>query len=63
MRHRTNQLALPLGQVEPPEHLLREAWERSQLKIDFNEAMQLYHFRTALKHVAIAMAKKGKKTK
>lgn len=60
---RHQQLALPLGHVEIPENLLRTAWERSQLKIDFEEAMQLYHFRTALKHVAIAIAKRGRKAK
>lgn len=55
------QLALQLGQVDPPEHLLRTAWERSRLKISFEEAMAVYHFRISLKHVAMAIARKGKK--
>ena len=56
------QLALPLGQVEVPEHLLRAAWERSRLKQSFEEAMQLAHLRISLKHVAIVMAgRSGKK--
>lgn len=55
------QLALPIGQVEPPEHLLRAAWERSRLKIDFDEAMRVTHFRICLKHLAMVMAAKGRK--
>lgn len=53
---KAQQLALPIGQVDPPEHLLRAAWERSRLRQSFEEAMGLYHLRTALKHVAMSMA-------
>lgn len=58
---RSQQLALPIGTGEPPEHLLREAHQRSQLKIDFEEAMRLTHFRICLKHLAMFMAAKGRK--
>jgi hypothetical protein len=34
MRNR-HQLALPIGKVEVPEHLLRAAYERSRLQIGF----------------------------
>lgn len=60
MRNR-NQLALPLGQVDPPEHLLRAAWERSELPRSFEESMQLTHFRIGLKRMAMAMANNRRK--
>lgn len=58
---KVRQFALPLGQVDPPEHLLRAAWQRSRLKIDFEEAMRLTHFRICLRHLAMSMAAKGRK--
>lgn len=58
---RQQQLALPIGQVEPPEHLLRAAWERCRLQQSFEEAMQLTHFRIALRRTAMVMAAKGRK--
>lgn len=60
---RSQQLALPLGQIEPPEHLLREAYRRSRLKQSFEEAMQLQHFRIGLRHVAMTLAGQGKRRK
>ncbi|HQS59952.1 MAG TPA: hypothetical protein PLU16_15795 [Gallionellaceae bacterium] len=60
---RQQQLALPLEQVEIPESLLRTAWERSQLKQSFEEAMQLTHLRISLSRVAMSIARKGSKKK
>lgn len=57
------QLALQLGQVDPPEHLLRAAWEQSRLQQSFEEAMQLQHFRIGLRHMAMSMAGQGKRRK
>lgn len=62
MRNRNqNQFALPLGQVDPPEHLLRAAWERSRLKFDFEEAMRLTHFRICLRHMAMVIARRQRR--
>lgn len=59
---KVQQLALPLGQIDPPEHLLRAAWRASGVPQSFDEAMQLSHFRTGLKQMAMAMAaRKGKR--
>lgn len=58
---RSQQLALPLGQIEVPEHLLREAYRRSRLQQSFEEAMQLQHFRIGLRRMAMVMAAKGRK--
>lgn len=58
---KVQQLALPLGQVDPPDELLRAAWRASRVPQSFERAMELSHFRTGLKRVAIAMARKGKK--
>lgn len=58
MARRSHQLALP---IEPPESLLREAHQRSRLQQSFEEAMQLTHFRIALKRLAMIMAAKGRK--
>ena len=63
MARQARQLALPIGEVEPPESLLRAAWERSRLKIDFEEAMRLTHFRICLRHLAMSMAAKGRKSR
>lgn len=60
---RHQQLALPLGQVEIPESLLRAAWERCRLQQSFEEAMGIYHFRISLSHVALSIARKGSKRK
>ena len=57
---KVRQLALPLGSVEPPEHLLRAAWERSRLQQSFEEVMRWQHFRIGLKHMAMSMAVKGR---
>jgi len=57
-RRTANQLALPIGNFEPPEDLLREAHQRSRLQQSFEEVMQLQHFRIALKHLAMIMASK-----
>lgn len=56
---RQQQLALPLGQVNIPENLLRTAWERCRLQQSFEEAMQLAHLRISLSHVAMSIARKG----
>lgn len=56
---KVQQLALPLGQVEPPEHLLREAWRRCRLRVGFEEAMGVPHFRICLRRVAMVMSRKG----
>lgn len=58
MARRCHQLALP---IDPPEHLLRDAWQRSGIQKSFEEAMQLAHFRIALKRLAMIMAAKGRK--
>ena len=74
MARQSRQLALPLERAihesplrdrgEPPESLLRAAWERSRLKIDFEEAMRLTHFRICLKHLTMSMmAAKGRKSR
>lgn len=57
---KVQQLALPLGQIDPPEDLLRAAWRASGVPQSFERAMELSHFRTGLKRMAIAMAGKGK---
>lgn len=60
---RQQQLALPIGQVEVPEHLLRAVYEqeRNWLKRGFEEVMQIPHFRICLKHLAIRKAAMGRK--
>lgn len=67
-KNEARQFSLPLtpstssgrtGAVEVTEGLLREAWRRSRLRIDFEEAMQMPHFRTCLGHVATNLAGKG----
>lgn len=63
VRRTSNQLALPIGTVEPPEELLREAHQRSRVPKSFEEAMQFTHFRIAFKRMAIAMTTKGRKKK
>lgn len=57
MMRRACQLALPLGQTEPPEPVLRAAWERCRLRQGFEEAMRLPHLRICIRHVALALAK------
>jgi hypothetical protein len=57
------QLALPIGQVEVPEHLLREAYRRSGLKREFDEVMQIRHLSISLKHEAVALGSMGRKRK
>lgn len=58
---KVQQLALPLGQVDPPEDLLRAAWRDSRLQQSFEEAMGLLHFRIALRRMAMVMAaRKGR---
>jgi hypothetical protein len=59
MRNR-HQLALPIGKVEVPEHLLRAAYERSRLQIGFDQAMALTHFRICFKRLALARLKRKK---
>jgi hypothetical protein len=54
----SHQLALPIGKVEVPEHLLRAAYERSRLQIGFDQAMALTHFRIGLKRLALTMIKR-----
>lgn len=62
MRHH-QQLSLPIGQVDVPEHLMRAAWEqeRNRLQKGFEEAMQIPHFRICLKHLALLKVNKGGK--
>ena len=60
---RSHQLALPIGTIEPPETLLRKAHQECRLQQSFEEAMQLPHFRTALKRMAMIMAARGRKKK
>lgn len=63
MGRSSHQLALPIGTIEPPENLLRKAHQECRLQQSFEEAMQLPHFRTALKRMAMIMAARGRKTK
>jgi hypothetical protein len=62
---RNQQFALPLGQVEVPESLMRAAWERERgrLRVGFEAAMDTPSFRICLKHIALAMVGKGRKRK
>lgn len=63
MRRNRQQLALPVGEFEPPEQLLREAHQRCRIQQSFEDAMQLNSFRIALKRVAIVMAERRRKAK
>lgn len=60
---RQQQFALPLGQVEPSEDLMRAAYERERrwLKRGFEDVMQIPHFRICLRNLALVMAKRGGK--
>lgn len=60
---RSQQLALPIGTVEPPEHLLREAYRRSRIKQSFDDAMKLTHLRIGIRHMAMLMAATGRRRK
>lgn len=60
MGRSSHQLALP---IEPPEDRLREAHQRSRLQQGFEEAMQLQHFRICLRHLAMSLVNKRRKTK
>lgn len=47
------QFSLALGEVELPEDLMRAAWQRSRLKLSFDEAMRVTHFRICLRRLAM----------
>lgn len=57
------QFSLALGEVEPPEGLMRAAYERERrwLKSGFEEVMQVPHLRICLKHLAMLAARGRKK--
>jgi hypothetical protein len=59
--HKQQQFSLALGEVEPPEDLMRAAWQRSRLKLSFDEAMRVTHFRICLRHLAMLAARGRKK--
>ncbi|HLP97503.1 MAG TPA: hypothetical protein VK149_03560 [Sideroxyarcus sp.] len=62
---RNQQLALPIGPVEVPDHLMRAAYERERdrLRCSFEAAMENTGFRICLRHIAIGLGSVGKKRK